>query len=74
MNTLSLSIAPIEIVIFGLLLVILYVTALYFLSKNVRGWRFFIWFLIVMFIPIAGAVSYLIYHTVDSRNHGTTVY
>lgn len=65
MTYLPLLITPLEIVIFTALTVVLYAISLFLMSKHVKGWRFFVWLLIIIFMPIIGSVSYIIYYLVN---------
>ena len=62
MTYLPLAISPTEIVVFLSLTIVLYVISLFLMSKTMKSWKFFVWLLIIIFIPFIGSISYLIYH------------
>ena len=67
MNQLPLAITPTEIITFLFLTILLYVVSLFLTAKTVKGWRFFVWLLVIIFFPIVGPISYLIYHFANMK-------
>lgn len=69
MSNLFLVISPIEIVVAIAVLLLMFVAALFLSAKREKGWKFFVWFLIILFLPVIGPISYLIYY---AANYGVT--
>lgn len=59
MNNL-LVIRPYEIVTFISLIVLLFLLSLFLIAKHEKGSNYFIWLLIIVFIPVIGSVAYVI--------------
>jgi len=69
MSIIPLTITPTEIILSLSFTIVLYVVSLFLASKKIKGWRFFIWVFIIIYIPIIGSITYLIYHLANMKRH-----
>jgi len=51
-------IGPITIITFGIVFLIQFVFALFLISKYEKSWNYFIWLLVIIFLPIIGSLAY----------------
>lgn len=62
-----LMIYPYQIVVFLGILMILVMTSIVLASKRETRFHFLIWGAIIVFIPVVGAISYLIKYATDKK-------
>jgi uncharacterized membrane protein len=69
MNLLPLMIGPFEIITTLAIVISLFFSSLFLISKYERGKTYFIWLLLIIFLPILGSLSYLIKHLINLPNN-----
>ncbi|UMB60414.1 hypothetical protein MHL31_15185 [Lutibacter sp. A80] len=62
MNSILLMIGPFEIIAVLAVIVSLFFSSLYLVSRHEKGRNYFIWLLLIIFLPILGSVCYLVKH------------
>ncbi len=62
MINLPLLIGPYHIITFVSVLLLLLLTSLYFIGKHEKGLIYFLWLIVIVFLPVIGPVAYLLKH------------
>ena len=71
MNSIPLMIGPFEIITTLTVVLSLFFSSLFLVSKNEKGKTYFIWLLLIIFLPILGSLCYLIKHLTNLPSNKT---
>lgn len=69
MNSIPLMIGPFEIITTLAIVISLFFSSLFLISKYEKGKTYFIWLLLIIFLPIIGSLCYLIKHLMNLPNN-----
>jgi hypothetical protein len=69
MNSIPLMIGPFEIITTLTIILSLFFSSLFLVSKYEKGNTYFIWLLLIIFLPILGSLCYLVKHLTNLPNN-----